>query len=61
MAASDEVELVKMINTSVDINDNPSAIRYPEEQGLDLIYLQLMKRLKLEKERLFKKENKLAF
>ena len=29
MAASDEAELVKMINTSVDINDKPSAIRYP--------------------------------
>jgi 1-deoxy-D-xylulose-5-phosphate synthase len=36
MAASDEVELVKMINTSVDINDKPSAIRYPRGSGIGL-------------------------
>ena len=34
MAASDEAELVKMINTSVDINDRPSAIRYPRGTGI---------------------------
>ena len=34
MAASDEGELVKMINTSVDINDRPSAIRYPRGTGV---------------------------
>jgi 1-deoxy-D-xylulose-5-phosphate synthase len=34
MAASDESELVKMINTSVDINDRPSAIRYPRGTGV---------------------------
>jgi 1-deoxy-D-xylulose-5-phosphate synthase len=36
MAASDETELVKMINTSVDINDKPSAIRYPRGSGIGL-------------------------
>ena len=36
MAASDETELVKMINTSVDINDKPSAIRYPRGTGIGL-------------------------
>ena len=36
MAASDEAELVKMINTSVDINDKPSAIRYPRGSGIGL-------------------------
>ena len=36
MAASDEAELVKMINTSVDINDKPSAIRYPRGTGVGL-------------------------
>jgi len=36
MAASDESELVKMINTSVDINDRPSAFRYPRGTGLGL-------------------------
>ncbi len=34
MAASDEAELVKMINTSVDINDRPSAVRYPRGTGV---------------------------
>ena len=29
-------ELVKMINTSVDINDKPSAIRYPRGSGVGL-------------------------
>ena len=34
MAASDEAELVKMINTSMDINDRPCAFRYPRGTGL---------------------------
>ena len=33
MAASDESELVKMINTAVNINDRPSAFRYPRGNG----------------------------
>jgi len=33
MAASDEAELVRMINTSVNINDKPSAFRYPRGTG----------------------------
>ena len=36
MAASDESELVKMINTAVNINDRPSAFRYPRGNGLGL-------------------------
>ena len=36
MAASDEAELVKMINTSVDINDRPSAFRYPRGNGIGI-------------------------
>ncbi len=36
MAASDEAELVKMINTSVDIDDRPSAIRYPRGVGFGI-------------------------
>ena len=34
MAASDEAELVRMINTSVNINDRPSAFRYPRGNGI---------------------------
>ena len=33
MAPSDEAELVRMINTSIDINDRPSAFRYPRGNG----------------------------
>ncbi len=34
MAASDEAELVRMINTSVNISDKPSAFRYPRGTGI---------------------------
>jgi 1-deoxy-D-xylulose-5-phosphate synthase len=34
MAASDEAELVKMINTAVKINDKPCAFRYPRGNGI---------------------------
>ena len=34
MAASDEAELVRMINTAVKINDKPSAFRYPRGNGI---------------------------
>ncbi len=33
MAASDEAELVRMINTAVSINDRPCAFRYPRGNG----------------------------
>ncbi len=36
MAASDEAELVRMINTSVDINDRPCAFRYPRGNGIGI-------------------------
>ena len=36
MAASDEAELVKMINTQVTINDKPSAVRYPRGNGIGI-------------------------
>ena len=34
MAASDEAELVRMINTAVKINDKPCAFRYPRGNGI---------------------------
>jgi 1-deoxy-D-xylulose-5-phosphate synthase len=36
MAASDEAELVRMVNTSVHIDDRPSAFRYPRGNGFGL-------------------------
>jgi len=43
MAASDEAELVRMINTAVSINDKPSAFRYPRGNGLGVELQKLMK------------------
>ena len=37
MAASDEAELVRMINTSTEINDRPCAFRYPRGVGTGAI------------------------
>ena len=34
MGASDEAELVRMVNTAVSINDKPSAFRYPRGNGI---------------------------
>ena len=42
--SSDEAELVKMINTSVNINDRPSAFRYPRGNGIG-VNLPLLKKL----------------
>ena len=39
MAASDEAELVRMINTSMDINDRPSAFRYQGAMVWEFNYL----------------------
>ena len=36
MAASDEAELVKMVNTAVKINDKPCAFRYPRGNGFGI-------------------------
>ena len=34
MAPSDQNELIRMINTSIEINDRPSAFRYPRGTGI---------------------------
>jgi 1-deoxy-D-xylulose-5-phosphate synthase len=36
MAASDEAELVRMVNTAVTINDRPCAFRYPRGNGIGI-------------------------
>ena len=51
MAASDEAELVKMINTSVDINDRPSAIRYPRGTGVGVDLPSIDEKIKIGKGR----------
>ena len=54
MAASDETELVKMINTSVDINDKPSAIRYPRGSGIGLELPSIDEKIEIGKGRVVK-------
>ena len=60
MAASDEAELVKMINTSVNINDRPSAFRYPRGNGVGLELPTLSETLEIGKGRVIKEGKKVA-
>tara|TARA_B100001250_G_scaffold321059_1_gene284045 strand:- start:1095 stop:3002 length:1908 start_codon:yes stop_codon:yes gene_type:complete len=60
MAASDEAELVRMINTSVDINDKPSAFRYPRGNGIGLKLPNIDEKIEIGKARIVKEGNKIA-
>ena len=60
MAASDEGELVKMINTSVEINDRPSAFRYPRGNGVGVQLPTIKEVLKIGKARIIKEGKKVA-
>ncbi len=60
MAASDESELVKMINTSVNINDRPSAFRYPRGNGTGVTIPSINEQLKIGKGRIIKEGKKAA-
>ena len=60
MAASDESELVKMINTSVNINDGPSAFRYPRGNGLGVALPEIDKILEIGKGKIVKEGKKVA-
>ncbi len=60
MAASDEAELVKMINTSVEINDRPSAFRYPRGNGIGVEIPSIKEVLQIGKARIIKEGKKVA-
>ena len=60
MAASDEAELVKMINTSVDINDKPSAFRYPRGNGIGMELPSINEKLEIGKGRVITEGKKIA-
>ena len=60
MAASDEAELVKMINTSVNINDRPSAFRYPRGNGVGIDLPSIKDTLEIGKGRIIKEGKKVA-
>lgn len=60
MAASDESELVKMINTSVNINDKPSAFRFPRGTGLGVELPPINETIEIGKGRIVQEGKKLA-
>ena len=60
MAASDEAELVRMINTAVNINDRPSAFRYPRGSGTGVQLPEINEKLEIGKGKIIKKGNRVA-
>jgi 1-deoxy-D-xylulose-5-phosphate synthase len=60
MAASDESELVKMINTSTEINDRPCAFRYPRGTGVGSVLPSINEKIEIGKSKIIKEGNKLA-
>ena len=60
MAASDESELIKMINTSVQINDRPSAFRYPRGNGVGIELPGINEVLEIGKGRIIKEGKQIA-
>ena len=60
MASSDETELVKMINTSVDINNKPSAFRYPRGSGIGTPLPSIHEKLEIGKGRIVKEGKRIA-
>jgi 1-deoxy-D-xylulose-5-phosphate synthase len=60
MAASNEAELVKMINTSVDINDKPCAFRYPRGTGIGAELPPITEKLIIGKGNIIQEGKKLA-
>ena len=60
MAASDEAELVRMINTSTEINDRPCAFRYPRGTGIGSILPSINEKIEIGKSRIIQDGKKLA-
>ncbi|MDC1475995.1 1-deoxy-D-xylulose-5-phosphate synthase [Pelagibacteraceae bacterium] len=60
MAASDEAELVRMVNTAVSINDRPSAFRYPRGNGIGVELPSIKEVLKIGKGKIIKEGKKVA-
>ena len=60
MAASDEAELVRMINTSTDINDRPCAFRYPRGTGQGSALPPITEKIVIGKSKIIQEGKKLA-
>ncbi len=60
MAPSDEVELMHMVATAVEIDDRPSAMRYPRGEGVGLERPAIGSPLEIGKGRIVKEGNSIA-
>ena len=60
MAASDEAELVRMINTTISINDRPCAFRYPRGTGIGIELPGIEEKLEIGKGRILQEGKKLG-
>jgi len=60
MAASDEAELVKMINTSVEINDKPCAFRYTRGNGTGVQLPDISEKIQIGKAKVVREGKKIA-
>ena len=60
MAASDEAELVRMINTSTEINDRPCAFRYPRGTGLGIALPSINEKIEIGKSKIIQEGKKIA-
>ena len=60
MAPSDEAELVRMVNTSVDINDKPSAFRYPRGNGIGVNLPNISEKIEIGKARIISEGKNIA-
>ena len=60
MAASDEAELVRMINTAVKISDRPCAFRYPRGNGVGVELPNISETLEIGKGRIIKQGKQAA-
>ena len=60
MAASNEAELVRMINTSTEINDKPCAFRYPRGTGVGITLPSINEKIEIGKSKIVRDGKKLA-
>lgn len=60
MAAADEVELARMVATSAQIDDGPSAFRYPRGNGLGIDMPALIEPLEIGKGRIVREGSRIA-
>ncbi|MEE8172628.1 MAG: 1-deoxy-D-xylulose-5-phosphate synthase [Alphaproteobacteria bacterium] len=60
MAASDEAELTRMVRTAVEIDDRPSAFRYPRGEGIGVEIPELPEALEIGKGRILREGTSIA-